>query len=266
VDHRQHCRENLESSSSSVVTYAKIHLGGRPHLKARNTAAAVLLAESEQRDATRARLRQLCEQGAPMTTLTVDRAGSVTANEGRGIIYQDRPMLLNKGSKSRGHYLDDPRSEPVAVTRGFGGQDQLAAAFHAKLDDVPEVRPADYDGVPDEAQRTFNADGSEPIAAVYLLDHPGFGPDGESATAGVMFMATDMDREDGIVNGYLWVPEESGMYAEFGSQYTRDLERMGGRVVDYEPGRLSTTDCMRTLPGTRGEAYRAVTGQSYQQD
>ncbi|UQX88715.1 hypothetical protein M6D93_01625 [Jatrophihabitans telluris] len=82
-----------------------------------------------------------------------------------------------------------------------------------------------------------------------------------------MFFATDIQAEDGIVNGYHWFPLGSGLIPEHGSMYVRDIEATGGRVVDYEPGALTFGDLLnRKLPRSRVEAYRVVQGQTYYDD
>lgn len=49
---------------------------------------------------------------------------------------------------------------------------------------------------------------------MYLIDGPDFGG---GPTPGCMVLATDIQTEDGIVNGYLWAPEDSAVESEHGS-------------------------------------------------
>jgi hypothetical protein len=57
-----------------------------------------------------------------------------------------------------------------------------------------------------------------------------------------VFFATDVqdhdprDSRSGIVNGYLWAPGDSGVVAEHGSMYAKDLVLGGGgRVHGFGP-------------------------------
>ncbi len=78
---------------------------------------------------------------------------------------------------------------------------------------------------------------------------------------GCMFLATDYDPENDIVNGYMWAPRGSGFASEHGSMYGSELKAVGGRIRDYTPGSMTFGDCINgTLGEDRSSAYLVVTG------
>jgi hypothetical protein len=95
---------------------------------------------------------------------------------------------------------------------------------------------------------------------MYLIDGPDFG---EGSAPGCLFAATDVQAEDGIVNGYFWAPDGSGVFSEHGSMYFDDMKARGARVRHYQPGAMTFGDIMGgSLGTTRSEAYGAVKSAS----
>lgn len=209
--------------------------------------------------------RQLAEQGKPMTVLTTDPYGNVRAIEGRGSISTDgrkTPFIQLKGGQTSGYALDGEYAIPVlSVRSGYGGQDSLAVEYERRKGMVPQIEPAHFDGIPDY---NWREEPPSAIAAAFLVPGPSNHTDDGKPVPGCMFFATDIQAEDGIVNGYHWFPKGSGLIPEHGSMYVRDIEHHGGRIKGYEPGALSFGDLLnKKLPRSRVEAYRAVQGQTY---
>ncbi len=257
--------EELESDGSAFRRTA-LHIGGQPHRAQRNKAAIALISEVDDHETTENKLRVLCKGGAQMTVLTADGTGSVEAKEVRGYPMGDRLAVQRKGATRAAYALDS--DAVLAVAPGYGKQEVLAQQFHDRLAQVPQTAPVDFDGIPDhEAASRESDDYPEPpeaISAAYLVDNPDFQG---GKVDGCMFLATDYDQENDIVNGYLWAPESSGLTSEHGSAYGADLKRRGGRITNYEPGRLSFADCVNDgIPPSRSEAYRCVTGQTFYQE
>jgi len=252
-----------ELSTDGPVQRTAFHFGGQPHRAQRNKAAIALMHEVDDHETTVNKLGVLCKGGAQMTYLAADGSGSVEAKEVRGYPMGDRLAVQRKGATRAAYALNS--DAVLAVAPGYGKQEVLAQQFHDRLAQVPRTAPVDFDGIPDhEAAARESEDYPEPpetIAAAYLVDNPDF----QGGTVdGCMFLATDYDQENDIVNGYLWAPESSGLTSEHGSAYGADLKRRGGRITNYEPGQLSFADCVNDgIPPSRSEAYRCVTGLSF---
>lgn len=123
------------------------------------------------------------------------------------------------------------------VVRRNGTDSDLLNGYYDTLAKCPTVTEPSFDQVP-----VFNGDGEPPsdVAAVYVLDHPGFG-DGRDGR-GVVFFATDRDPEEAIVNGYMVCPGGSSMFSEHGSMFEGDIARFGGQVAGYQPGQFTFSD------------------------
>lgn len=230
-----------------------LHTAGRPDWRTRNRAASAIYADLADHDTVLAKLDML--GGKPVTLMVGGGNGSVMAVEGTVVGRRgDTHVLRQKGSRNR--HFEVVRSKVLDVEPGFGGQQVLADTFaRRRAQFVPQVDPIDsFDDLPDFGEGP--GPDNPPIAAVYMLDHD---LDGGHGHPGCVFLATDVQREDGIVNGYLWVPGDTDMVSEHGSFYAKDLRRKGGRVTGYTPGSLSMADCYR-LPADRVETYRALLG------
>ena len=257
-----------EDSDDPRIVRQQIHLGGVPHVRAANMAAAEIYREIEDPEVVRSKIDQLAAAGKPMTVLTASKAGTIRALEGRGFVSANgRTALLGKGSRTRGYYVDD--LDVIDVTPGYGGQKGLDETWRRRMaTHVPRVTPVgDLSDVPDVGD---NAPVPDRVAAVYMIDHPGFGGGRES---GCLFMATDRQTGDGgekgdIVNGYFWAPGRSHgqLTSETSSMYSSDLKARGGQVADYRSGSMKFSDCWKDMPDDAGEGYRRVLGRSWRRD
>lgn len=207
-----------------------------------------------------AKVGTLCRGGKPMTVLTITEGGTVNAIEGRGGVVDGKPMLMCKGSSTKGWPIS--KLNIVDVAPGYGHQEAFADAWHARKNEFPlRVKPFDTEGIPTYAEN------ANKVAAVYLMDHPGFGPSGECATRGCLFFAVDRSPDNDIVDGYFWAPGDSGLTSERGSFYTKDLAKWGGRVANHVPGSITYGSLIREeYPTNRGEAYRMAAGLDYHRD
>jgi len=218
--------------------------GGRADARAHAGAAARLMADSTGAtyEDLIASLRD--QEGDHVTVLTQSpRAKSVEATEGT-VTVQDggRVGLLNKGSKTKGHYLSGMSGCPrvLAVKSGYGGQMALAEMYRSFENQVPAVDPVSENVLTDIPFGTNGA--RSDVAAVFLMDHPGF--EDTQDGRGCVFFATDRDPED-VVNGYFVAPAGSGLFSESGSFTTRQLQQWTGRVRDYRPDALDFKVAMK---------------------
>tara|TARA_R110002051_G_scaffold60546_9_gene110967 strand:+ start:75549 stop:76472 length:924 start_codon:yes stop_codon:yes gene_type:complete len=226
-----------------------IKIGGVAHANVRARAIGVLFDPEAAKDEA----RELIAAGKKVTLLTMNARGAVHAHEGTGAHTGDGGlMLLKKGSRTRGY--DFERMTILSSAEGYGKGEKLLAQYTAAADLIPVVDEPTFDGIPD----TTGSEEEPPndIAAMYLIDGPDFG--GGSAP-GCLFAATDVQAEDGIVNGYFWAPDDSGVFSEHGSMYFNDMKSRGARVRNYKPGALTFGDVMSNQLGTtRAEAYGKV--------
>jgi hypothetical protein len=229
-----------------------IRMGGITHANVRARAIAELFDGEAATDEA----RELVEASKKVTLLTMSPNGTMHAHEGTGAIAQTDAILLKKGSRTRGYTFD--KMTILGSAEGYGKGEQLLAQYTAAAAQVPVVDEATFDGIPD----TSDSEEEPPndIAAMYLIDGPDFG---EGSAPGCLFAATDVQAEDGIVNGYFWAPDGSGVYSEHGSMYFDDMKARGARIRHYQPGALNFSDMMTdTLGTTRAEAYSAVKAAS----
>lgn len=193
-------------------------------------------------------VNRLCEQQADLTVLRVDSRGNVEAIYGRGGRVHDRNAIV----LSNNLFLYTGDVDIVSVNEGH--DHDVAATWQEAKDAFPlTVEPATFDGIPED-------DGNDhpDISAVYLFNSRGIG---YGPTRGCMFAATDVDSDNQIVNGYLWVPDDSDMTSEHCSYYFDDLASTGGRVSNYQPGSMTFREVLRDgIPPGREAAYRKVSG------
>jgi hypothetical protein len=236
--------------SDGVFTTVRITVGGESHVNQRY-GATLRLYSADDRAAAVEEASQL--MGEKVSILS-DRGNGATVYEGTLATLSGDTVLFVKGSTRKYRALSGLRV--LAVKKGYGKQDALAADFNSKASIVPVTVPVTYDGIPEYDE---NDESDTSIAAVYLIEGPDFGNGRED---GCMFMATDIQAEEGIVNGYFWSPDDAGLLtSESGSFYTKDLERKAGRLRDYEAGSLSYSDAWQNISEDRAEGYRQVLGK-----
>jgi len=229
-----------------------IKMGGITHANIRARAIGSMF----DADAAKEGVRELIESGKKVTLLTQNPRGTVHAHEGTGANTVGGLLLMKKGSRTRGYTFD--KMNILSSAEGYGKGEQLLAQYTAAADHVPVVDEATFAGIPD----TTDSEDEPPndIAAMYLIDGPDFG---EGSAPGCLFAATDVQAEDGIINGYFWAPDGSGVFSEHGSMYFDDMKQRGARVRHYRPGALTFSDVMSDSLGTsRSEAYSAVKAAS----
>jgi hypothetical protein len=254
-----------EDVPGARITRTEITIGGRPERRAETGLATLALERSSGTDDDEMirQLRAIAAEGDGKATLLVrHRTGSVQAIEGKVLEAVDSGRslaLLSKGSRSKGHYLFRDRSPKVlAAEPSYGKAPQLAERYRQAAADLPVLDEATFDGIPEWTD--ISDEPPSEVAAVYVLDHPGF--DGSQDGRGVVYLATDRDAENGIVNGYMICPDGSGLFSEHGSMRETDLARMGGRVVDYQPGSLTFSDAIRLSDEPIERTWAAIAGRS----
>lgn len=214
-----------------------IQPGGFPERKARGGLIATRIeADEPQTDET---AYALALQKSKATVLYQSRDGSMGIKEGT-LVYNEGIKMIHKGSSSgKGIHLDGS-TRIVAVRKGYGKAPELAEVYHTASESLPDVEEATFDDIPEV--EGYGEPPSE-VAAVYALTSPVF--DSSQDGRGAMFFATDIQRGEGIVNGYTVFPPGSGLISEHGSRYVDELKRQGGRVAGYRPGALTFSDAMR---------------------
>lgn len=230
-----------------LVPGVMIHPGGIAHLKARTLAAAEWIRCYDGTSNVAELLSLLAMGQRPATLLFVDNQ-AVTAREAKIFRTGDGLAFLPKGARKKGLRLNPDKNQqwPVYAVTGYGWQQQLADRFKAVLANVP-------------ATVEFNVDGVAPyhsgaqVQAAYLFTHPGFG---EGPVPGCLYFATGYDREDDILDGYLWAPPGE-LTSENGSSYKHDLERWGGRIPGWIPDAMTLDDCF-ALPTDMAACYEAI--------
>lgn len=251
VSEDQGTEQHTDSTGRSYGVHGvMMHMGGQPHLRARNEAIASLFTETP------------APVEGKQTVLTIGDSGSVTAYEGRKIVHQGREFLLRKGTQRSGYYLD--RMAPLEIVAGYSPKN-AHLAWLAKQISVPELSKFSLDGIPERVEDEDGiAEVYPQIAAVFIGTHPGFGLKAEGRAAGCMWLVLDKQspeesETETILNGYFWCPDGADLTSEHGSIYASQLERWAGRVKDFTPGGLNFRECvMDELPTDRIEAYRRV--------
>lgn len=227
-----------------------MHLGGRPDLRARTSAAGRILQADRDPDEIRAGLAS--NQDAKVTALLQYSTGTVEAVEGTiRSTGEDggRPVLITKGSSTRGFYIDGRDAPAVLAWKdGYGGQEHLANVYRRAEESVPELEESHFEDIP-----VHDGNGEPPssVQAAFVLTHPGF--DGDQDGRGCVFFATDRDPEE-IVNGYFVCPPRSSMTSEHGSFTTDQLSPGAGvsQVSDPASSASLTRCAWATSPTTTG--------------
>ncbi|MFE6966963.1 hypothetical protein ACFVAJ_17765 [Agromyces sp. NPDC057679] len=250
----------LESENTSPISvengWVTVRMGGYPHANILKGATVSTFTDAE-RAAAREKADQLVAADKPFTAL-FELHGDPVIAEVRG----HGDFLLLKGSRSRGWSIDTPTF--LAVEAGYGKQDKLAAAFNDKASLIPvvdEPTPPDFSKIPDYG------DGYPPeqetVAAVFMVKGHDFGAMASARTNlnGCLFFATDIQRGDGIVNGYFWAPDDAPLLtSETSSMYVDNLKD-AAIVRDYEPGSLSYNELWKTIPDDRLAGYAYALGR-----
>lgn len=191
----------------------------------------------------------LSVQKTKATVLYQSNDGSVHIKEGTLVSDPSGPAIIHKGSTGgKGILLRNQKV--LAVRKGYGKAPELADVYHSASESFPDVEEATFDDIPEV--KGYDEPPSE-VAAVYAFHSPVF--DSSQDGRGAMFFATDIQRGDGIVNGYAVYPPGSGLISEHGSLYVDDLKRQGGRVAGYRPGALTFSDAMKL--GGQASSYSA---------
>lgn len=238
-----------------------IQIGGAPHVNQR-FGAALRLVSQEERETARAFANRQAADGGRMT-ISLDRGNQVEIVEGTGGMLRGNdgfePVLFIKGSKKKFFGLNDLNL--IGAVAHYGRMDELADRFNDTMSAVPVTEPVTFEGIPEyelEDEDDENAPETT-IAAAFLIEGPDFGNGREP---GCMFLATDIQSEDGIVNGYFWSPDDAGLLtSESGSFYTKDMDRKAGRIRDYEAGSLTFKDAWSKLSEDRASGYRELLGR-----
>ena len=232
------------SADGDVVRSLAVHMGGIAHRRAESGMVALRMQRADAFDEYPPELRQLAEDGSKVTALVRLPNGDVEAREGTVFLNGESIGLVNKGDRfGKGIWLYDPRRRTgvkvLAVARGYGAQQPLADQYRSCAAESRSLGPATFGDIPE-----WDGNGEPPseIAAVYVLNHPGF--DGDQDGRGSVFFVTDFQPGDGspgcggagIVNGYGVYAAGSGLESEHGSMYASDLARFGGRVKGYKAG------------------------------
>lgn len=241
------------------VTRMTMHFGGRPDLRSRNTAAAEIYADLEDRQRTRAIYDDLAANHKPVSLLMASSSGDIDVREGTLMTYQGQQVFLPKGSRVNGFVLNP--DQVIGIEPGYGNSEGFAKTWHRrKAQHTPSVEPIrDFDDLP-----VYDGTEQEQVSAVYMQDHPGFG---DGPGHGCLFLATDRQVDDNgqteIVNGYFWTPDDAPLTSEHGSFSPAELKQRGGKISAYEPDSMTFSQCFDDMPSERSEAYRRVLGRSY---
>lgn len=253
-----------------------IPMGGEPRKNTRIGAALRLYTSDDRYDMRRAFLALVQPDGEPVeqkVTVLVGVGNRVQAIE--GVARFDSSGRLNLWCKaSKRNYYPFNGGSPMMENlldfrKGYNKQDELAAAFDKVAGQVPVTELSSFDGIPEYSS---DEDSEDTVAAAYLINSHDFG---EGVVPGCMFLATSIQTEDGIVNGYFWAPDDQGQVtSEFSSCYVKDswsadgrrmlqrgLTSLGGRIRDYEPGSLSTSDAWQNLSENRANGYAQILGK-----
>jgi hypothetical protein len=248
--------------------FFRIIVGGEPHTNTRIGAAIRLYTDDDRREA-REDLDAFAAAGEKVTVLIED-GNRVRAIEGTASHIAGETVLLCKGSRGpRFQHYPASKMKVLRTVKGFGKQAVCAADFDQKAAIVPVAVPVNVDGIPDHGNGYPPED--EMISAAFLINGNDFG---NGAEPGCMFLATDIQTADGIVNGYFWSPDDAGLLtSESSSMYLEDvrneegrlvqkgLKSSGGRIRDYEAGSLSFESAWKNLSEDRALGYRQILGR-----
>lgn len=251
-----------KESSDGQFTRIELSMRGRPEIKNRSLTAKAEMMTPARAQEVADRVQELA--GQKVSVLTADARGNVNVVEGTCVIYQDRPLLLEKGSRTKGRFLGGDGLEVLDVAKGYGKQEQVAEEFREFYRDTPQLEPVgaftDFEDIP-SSDGAGSADQFDTVQAVYMYEHPGFG---SGPTPGCLFMVTDRQEsgsaENGpILNGQFWAPDGSDLTSENSSMYARDLLAMqAARVKDYQPGSMTAQEAWQDAPGGRAQTYEWV--------
>lgn len=247
------CASSRTSAVADGLEQVEVRPDGIAEIRAQSGMVSLRVERAEQSDATLSKLIKLAGEEKKATVLVARPNGDVQAVEGQLHLHQSGHgvALLSKGQSSKGEWLtrspqmdSDPGSKVLAVRPGYGHAAELAAVWADHAAKCPELTEATFEGIPQ-----YEGRGEPPrdIAAVYVIEHPGF--DGSQDGRGTVLFVTDRQADGpndpySLVNGYMVFPPGSGMDSESGSMYERDVARFGGRVTAFEPGSLTFSDAM----------------------
>lgn len=233
------CFEVTDTSSKPEpgANLIRISVRGYPELKAHAGAAGSRYGQFTSDRDLREELADM--DGKKTSVLVQSQNGSVQVREGTVGVGDDGSSvyLLAKGSHTKGTYLYGKPGAPRVLDWqvGYGHAVELAGKFRDVEADTPNLVKSTFDDIP------CTEDRRDEVAAVFVIDHPGF--DGDQDGRGCVFFATERDPED-VANGYFVCPPSSGLFSENGSFTVDQLSRWGGRVSGYRPGSLTFRDAM----------------------
>jgi hypothetical protein len=144
-----------------------LHMGGQPHRRTRNLAAAAILRDRQQ---SPSEVLARSSVGVPVSMLMVSSStGTVRVVEGKIVeARQSEIVFLPKGARRNGYRF--PLADIVDVVGGYGAGQELANTFvSVRREFVPATVKAHFDAIP-----AFDPDGDGEntlIAAVFLFDH-----------------------------------------------------------------------------------------------
>jgi hypothetical protein len=257
-----------DNDTVSDGRFIQIVVGGEAHVNTRVGAAMRLYTDDDRREAREA-FDVFAEAGEKVTVLIED-GNRVRVIEGTTSHIAGETVLLCKGSRSPNfrHYPAS-KLKILHTAKGYGEQAECAADFDQKAALVPIAVPVNVEGIPDYGNGYPPED--EVISAAFLINGNDFG---NGAEPGCMFLATDIQTADGIVNGYFWSPDDAGLLtSESSSMYLEDvrnqegrliqkgLKSSGGRIRDYEAGSLSFESAWKNLSEDRALGYRQILGR-----
>jgi hypothetical protein len=209
-------REIVNENGFTVERYS---LSGEPHANAIVNAVT----ETYERPGT---IDWESLVGKPITFLreTQGMVGAVSIYAEEAKIFKGQSgnlAFLPKGKRSKGFRLDPDKI--LDVVEGYGGTSLLRTRVEAAQAQLPTLRPL-------TKERLLELPRSSQTCSMAVMGN--WGIDAKTYTA--IWFLSEYDPDDDIVDGVLCVHPLTGT-SEHGSVYGRDLLRVGGEIVDFEP-------------------------------
>jgi hypothetical protein len=153
--------------------------------------------------------------------------GQVKAEEGRIFRGTRGIAILPKGKTKNGHTL----ANVLDVFEGYGHTGDLGELVEQAKSHVPKLKPLTRERFAELPRPDLSTDQSPPCTLAVYGSYPT--PVGIAPAS--LFVFTEYEPEDDIVDGMLYVSPEYGT-SEHGSQYGSQMLSMNvGEVVDFEP-------------------------------
>jgi hypothetical protein len=247
----EHASKPKPLDRGNGVMSTTMNLAGEPSA---NTDIAARHAAYPKPDDLDDRLQAAVASGEPVTILKVSEGYF-----GGGIPSIMQGKLFNGRSGQIGFLPTGKRTQGIVLKGALDMVDNAKPAAVAELNrrwyeetHLPPTVPLALDALKSATEEN-------PIAVLYT--HPGFEPD--QRTPGCVwyidYYEEDEDGEpgSGIAGGYLWCPEDSGLYSEHGSTYGKDILK-DGALVSTKP-KINFAGMME-LPSDRLGAYSQLFG------